>query len=106
MRSIAAEMNGNHPLQSRLEKWNETQLEFKLDGYRRTYGAGEPIRRAMELQIVKDTSVLPKIVTGPSRPLHLDILEGRDDAVDWDEVYTGPESTLDFHSELEKRMNV
>jgi proteasome maturation protein len=98
-------MNGKHPLEARLAKWDETQLDFKLESYRRMFGAGEPIRRSMELQIAKDTHFAPQSLGG-GRSLHQDILENRDHLIDWEEVYPGESGKLDFHNELERRMGV
>lgn len=79
-----------------------------MEGYRRTFGPGEPIRRAMELEAVKVTDLMPKILGGSSS-LHKDILMNKDTTVSWEEIYPGHSSKdlkLDFHSELEKRMGI
>jgi proteasome maturation protein len=103
-RSISHDVNGNHPLQSRLEKWNETQLEFKLDGYGRTFGVAEPIRRTMELEIVKNQ--LAPTVFG-SNNIHRDILENKDTTVEWEDVYRDEvPASFNFHHELEKQMKI
>lgn len=79
-----------------------------MEGYRRTFGPGEPIRRAMELEAVKMTDLTPKILGGPGS-LHQDILLNKDSTVSWEEIYPGYSSNdmkLDFHSELEKTMGI
>lgn len=50
-RSVAAEVNSNHPLEARLKHWDETQMNLKMEGLRRHYGAAEPIRRGMEVRM-------------------------------------------------------
>jgi proteasome maturation protein len=104
--SIASKLNGKHPLETRLEKWEETQMDFKLEGLRRTYGAGEPIRRAMELEIVKATHKVPQALGGQTNNLHRHILENNEHSVDWEDVYPGENNFLDFHSEMEKKMGI
>lgn len=83
-------------------------MNLKMEGFRRTFGAGEPIRRAMELEVVKTTDLMPKILGGPSS-LHQDILLNKDSTVTWEEIYPDQahnDLKLDFHSELEKRMGI
>lgn len=80
-------------------------MNMRMQNYKRTFGMGEPIRRSMEMQIVKETTIMPAVVGTPAN-IHLDILKNKDLDVDWEDVYTGDESPLDFHSELEKRMGI
>lgn len=105
---MTSQVNGQHPLQARLEKWEETQLDLKMEGYRRTYGAGEPIRRTMEMEVVKATDLMPSMLGGPSSAHH-DILMNKDTNVTWEEIYPGQSHSqlkADFHTELEKRMGI
>lgn len=106
--SIAHDINGKHPLQARLEKWDDTQMDFKLEGLRRTYGAGEPIRRTMEMEIVKATTHPARELLGASS-VHRDILTNQEHNVDWEDVYPGQHDTvgvLDYHSQLAKKMGL
>ncbi|AOW05353.1 YALIA101S05e13388g1_1 [Yarrowia lipolytica] len=103
--NIESQLNGRHPLQARLENWEETQMNMRMQNYKRTFGMGEPIRRTMEMQIVKETTLMPAVVGTPAN-IHLDILKNKDLDVDWEDVYTGDDQPLDFHSELEKRMGI
>ncbi|KKK20179.1 putative proteasome maturation factor Ump1, partial [Aspergillus ochraceoroseus] len=43
-----------HPLEARLLAWRQTQDALKMETLRRTYGIAEPVRRGMELKIVRD----------------------------------------------------
>lgn len=61
----------------------------------------------MELQIVRAGEWRPAQLGGAAG-LHGDILEGRDEIIEWEDVFTGGlESGLgrevDFHSEMEVR---
>lgn len=121
--SMASQLNNKHPLQSRLEKWEETQFNLKMENYRRTLGPGEPIRRAMELEIVKQSDKFNNFSLNtvssngtsyikPVDSVHYDILMNKDNNVDWEDIYTdiiGNDLNvlkMDFHAELAKKMNI
>ncbi|EJD52872.1 hypothetical protein AURDEDRAFT_19542, partial [Auricularia subglabra TFB-10046 SS5] len=76
VRSLAAEANGRNPLQGRLENWEETQDNLKLNLQRNIYGLHQPIRQLMERRLNPN---MPGI--GQTN-IHLDILMGRDEALD------------------------
>lgn len=76
--------------------------------YRRVYGAGEPIKRTMELNIIEATDFKPQILGG-SDGMHKDILLNREATVDWEDVYKGgfeAGETKDFHTEMETRLGI
>lgn len=65
-----------------------------MESLRRVYGMAEPIRRGMELKIVRDSSFTPMMLGGPRRNggnLHEDILVlgGRDAEFGWEDVFHG-----------------
>lgn len=107
--NIASKVNNKHPLESRVANWEETQYETKLEMYRRIFGAGEPIKRTMDLQIIEATDFTPLAVGGPSN-LHKDILLNKDTSVDWEDIYKDGFETSnhmkDFHSEMEKKLGM
>jgi len=105
--SVSTDVNARHPLEARLKNWDETQMNLKMEGLRRLYGAAEPIRRGMEVRMCADYK--PIQLGGPSN-LHKDILENRDCSIDWEDIYTGNTNVYElpeFHTELEAkcRMN-
>ena len=58
-RSLAHETSASatqHPLQHRLEQWDETRDNLKLTTMRNIYGVGAPIRTLMERRIVGHVS--------------------------------------------------
>ena len=56
---------------------------------RRTFGMAEPLRRGMELKLVRDAdSFRPSVLGAPGR-IHEDILAGRDGEMSWEDVYAG-----------------
>lgn len=105
-RSTASAHNNRHPLEARLRQWDDVEMDFKLESYRRLYGAGEPIRRAMELEIVSKSQTLPQsLADGPN--VHLDILKNRDSAVEWEDVFTDkPSLDSSFHAAMERKMGI
>lgn len=107
--SIASQLNGRHPLESRIQNWEATQQDTKLEMYRRVYGAGEPIKRTMELSLLYAAEFRPQILGGPDS-LHRDILLNREATVDWEDVYHGGFASggavPDFHTEMERRLGI
>ncbi|KAK9471649.1 uncharacterized protein V1510DRAFT_367634, partial [Dipodascopsis tothii] len=109
----------SHPLQNRLENWESTQFDLKLENLRRLFGAHEPVRRMMELEacrasmpfipstLSRSTVVSANGGLGASSDVANEILMGRDQIVDWEDIYGGNISRpLDFHTELERRMKI
>lgn len=107
--NLSSKINNRHPLELRVGNWEQTQLETKMETYRRIFGSGVPIQRTMDLEIINATDFKPDVLGGPD-PMHRDILLNKDTTVDWEDVYKGGlESGLsapDFHTSLEKRMNL
>lgn len=52
----AAGSGGHHPLQERLEKWDETRDNLKLTMGRNVYGMGVPLRTMMERKVISYVS--------------------------------------------------
>ncbi|KAF8238428.1 proteasome maturation factor UMP1 [Tricholoma matsutake] len=102
-RSIAAEVQSQGGLISRLENWEETQDNAKLTVQRNIYGMHAPMRLLMERKIV--TSGQPTMPGLTPSNLHLDILMGRDEAIEVVDIFGGMEAgpPLDFHKEMEQR---
>lgn len=100
--SLASKLNNRHPLESRVQNWDKNQHEIRLETYRRVFGAGEPIRRTMELEIVENSAYKP-LILGGADTMSRDILMGRDASLDWEDVYKG-EQVTDMHSEVERKV--
>ncbi|ODM17833.1 hypothetical protein SI65_06621 [Aspergillus cristatus] len=100
-----------HPLEARLLAWRQTQDSLKMEGLRRAYGIAEPVRRGMELKIVRDGTFKPAVLGGgKGGNVHEDILVlgGRDTEVGWEDVFQGDEfkEPPAFHDEMEKRLRM
>ena len=63
-----------------------------MESLRRAYGIAEPVRRGMELKIVRDTTFRPAVLGGmKGGSVHEDILVlgGRDTELGWEDVFQG-----------------
>jgi proteasome maturation protein len=101
--------DSSHPLEARLKRWEETQDSLKMEGLRRTFGISEPIRRGMELKIVKEGEWRPAVLGGGlERGIHEDILRGTDCSLSWEDVFKGDEmrAVPGFHDEVERKVRM
>lgn len=65
---------------------------MKMESLRRAYGIAEPVRRGMELKIVRDSTFRPAVLGGmKGGSIHEDILTlgGRDSEVQWEDIFPG-----------------
>ncbi|KAJ1931862.1 hypothetical protein FBU59_006570, partial [Linderina macrospora] len=92
-RRIDQQLQKAHPLESRLANWESSQLNMKLHMQRRIYGLHAPMRTMMELQAVKD---VPNVFESPAGRLQLDILNGRDETIEIEDMYNGANVELDL----------
>jgi len=67
----------------------------------------EPIRRGMELKIVREGDWRPMVLGGTSG-VHEDILNGRDADCAWEDVFKGDElrGVVGFHDEVERKVGM
>ncbi|KAF2089123.1 hypothetical protein K490DRAFT_72741 [Saccharata proteae CBS 121410] len=105
--SKGAPLQSAHPLEARLNNWRATQDALKMEGLKRNFGMGEPIRRGMELRITGAGEWRP-MVLGGSGGVHSDVLAGRDTEIGWEDVFKGDElrEKPDFHTEMEAQMRM
>ena len=89
--SSQPQLQSAHPLEARLARWEATQENLKMEGLRRTFGIAEPIRRGMELKIVRDGEWRPAALgtQARTRGVHEDILLGKDTDIQWEDVFAG-----------------
>ena len=97
-----------HPLEARLKQWESTQESLRMESLKRTFGMAEPIRRGMELKIVRDGEWRPMALGGGLPSVHEDILRGRDASISWEDIYTGDETRgiVGVHDEMEKKLKI
>ncbi|KAL5090633.1 hypothetical protein THAR02_02008 [Trichoderma harzianum] len=98
----------SHPLEARLKSWEATQEAVRMETLKRTFGIAEPIRRGMELKIVRDGEWRPMALGAGLPSVHEDILKGREDTITWEDVFTGNETRAlpGFHDEMEKKLKI
>lgn len=97
-----------HPLEARLKNWEATQEALRMETLKRTFGMAEPIRRGMELKIVRNGEWRPLALGSGLPSVHEDILKGREDMITWEDVFTGDEmrSVAGIHDEMEKKLKI
>lgn len=97
-----------HPLEARLKNWEATQEAVRMNTLRRTFGMAEPIRRGMELKIVREGEWRPMALGSGLPSVHEDILRGREDMISWEDVFTSEETrpVPGVHDEMEKKLKI
>ncbi|THU88458.1 hypothetical protein K435DRAFT_313149 [Dendrothele bispora CBS 962.96] len=104
-RTIQAEAQSEGGLRSRLESWEETQDNLKLNMLRNVHGLHAPMRLLMERRIVAASPHMPAL---PQSNIHLDILMGRDETIEPGDVFgatvSGP--PLDIHKDMERKLRM
>jgi proteasome maturation protein len=106
--SQQAPVDSTHPLEARLRRWDDTQRALRQQILRRNLGKAEPIRRDMELKIIRDGEWRPVSICGPQASIHEDILLGKDDTIDWGDIFSGVDmrSDVEIHDDMEARLNI
>ncbi|KAK2745468.1 hypothetical protein FQN55_006162 [Onygenales sp. PD_40] len=104
-------LTSTHPLEARLLQWRQTHDAMKMESLRRVYGIAEPVRRGMELKIVREGEWKPAALGGGrGGSVHADILAlgGRETEVGWEDVFDGDDlrEPAAFHDELEQRVKM
>lgn len=98
-----------HPLEARLRAWEATQEAVRMESLRKTFGVAEPVRRGMELKVVRDGEWRPLALGGARPSVSEDILRGRETSLAWEDVFTGDEQAqgaVAFHDEMERKLKM
>ncbi|EEP75860.1 conserved hypothetical protein [Uncinocarpus reesii 1704] len=103
--------SSTHPLEARLLQWRETQNALKMESLRRIYGIAEPVRRGMEMKMVKEGQWKPAALGRSNESnIHEDILAlgGRETEIGWEDVFQGDDlrEPPSFHDEMEQRLKM
>ncbi|KAI0668739.1 proteasome maturation factor UMP1 [Trametes maxima] len=105
-RSLAAEVTTSSKVKDRLENWEATQDNLKLQMQRQLFGLHMPMRILMERKLVSQSSHMPAL---QQSNLHLDILMGRDESLECPD-FMMPASELrqplDIHADMEKKLRM
>lgn len=96
----------DHPLKAVEETFAQRELETNLQLLRRNEGIAAPMRIAMEMQAYKKVGRLPFL---PSSRLHLDVITGRDETIDFGDFLGSDEFSERLsqpHVLAEKKLNL
>lgn len=79
-----------------------------MEGLRRTFGMAEPIRRGMEMKVVRDGEWRFSGLGGSERSISEEILSGRDTMCGWEDVFTGRETRREGNlgEEIERKVKM
>ncbi|KAI0369997.1 proteasome maturation factor UMP1 [Pilatotrama ljubarskyi] len=105
-RSLAAEVVKTSNVKDRLENWEATQDNLKLQMHRQAFGLHMPMRILMERKLVSQNPHMPAL---PQSNLHLDILMGRDETLDCPDFMvpvSEMRQPLDIHADMEKKLRM
>ncbi|KAF4572455.1 Proteasome maturation factor Ump1 [Pleurotus pulmonarius] len=106
-RSIAAEVKTQSQIKNRLEKWEETQDNTKLNLLRNVQGLHAPMRLLMERRIVSHNPHMPGLYDNDAN-LALDILMGRDETIEPADIFSSVDvkQPMNLHTEMEKKRRI
>ncbi|KAI0770931.1 proteasome maturation factor UMP1 [Trametes elegans] len=105
-RNLSAEATTSSAVKVRLENWEATQDNLKLQMHRQVFGLHMPMRLLMERSIVSQNAHMPAV---PQSNLHLDILMGRDETLECADFMMPASETkqpLDIHADMEKKLRM
>ncbi|XP_033742929.1 proteasome maturation protein-like [Pecten maximus] len=95
-----------HELELSEKQWNENKMKMDFAMLRKTEGIHAPLKLQMEFGVAKRNLRLPGL---HSSGLMMDILTGRDEMIDFDDILNNPyesETIVDHHGLMEKRLNI
>ncbi|WVW84858.1 hypothetical protein I302_106893 [Kwoniella bestiolae CBS 10118] len=106
-----------HPLQTRLEKWQQNQNQLEQNMQKNTFGLAVPLRKAMEMKIVSEnlhnplieSSTVIGVPLGGSSNLAFEVLTGQDETLDAGDFMGGSNSlneVLDVNGALERSRGI
>ncbi|KAH9891325.1 proteasome maturation factor UMP1 [Cubamyces lactineus] len=107
-RSLAAEVTTSSNIKDRLENWEATQDNLKLQMHRQVFGLHMPMRLLMERKLASHNPHMPVLPQSQSN-LHLDILMGRDETLecaDFMMPVSEMRQPLDIHADMEKKLRM
>ncbi|CAE7161702.1 unnamed protein product [Rhizoctonia solani] len=104
-RTLATEIAGANTIRNRIENWEATQDNLKLNLRRNVYGMHAPVRLLMERKAVFKNPHMPAM---PQSNIHLDILMGRDETLDVGDFFGDVETSvpLDIHADMEHKLRL
>ncbi|KAA1468418.1 hypothetical protein DENSPDRAFT_833706 [Dentipellis sp. KUC8613] len=105
-RNLAAEITTTSALRNRLEKWDETQDNIKLNMLRDTVGVSMPMKLLMERKLVSHSPHIPGM---HQSNIHLDVLMGRDELLELPDFMGTVDiegGNTSIHTQMEKKLRM
>lgn len=97
---------GDHPLKASEETFAQREMETNLQMLRRNNGIAQPMKIMMEMQAYQKVGRLPFL---PSSRVHLDVIAGRDETIDFNSYLGGNEFAERLykpHEIADKKLNL
>ncbi|TPX72947.1 hypothetical protein SpCBS45565_g00354 [Spizellomyces sp. 'palustris'] len=92
-RTVRSEIIPKHPVENIDSQWQETQEQLRMTMHRRAFGLHAPLRLQMEKALVSQPRRIPVL---PVSNLGLEILEGRDQTIDYEDFLGDPHLSTDM----------
>ncbi|KAJ3019924.1 hypothetical protein HKX48_001568 [Thoreauomyces humboldtii] len=106
LKSIRGEVVARHPVDEIDSQWKQTQEQLKMTMQRQTFGLHAPLRLQMEKVLINQVRRIPVL---PTRNLGLEILEGRDTTIDYEDFLGDPSMPTDMmdpHAAMERALGL
>ncbi|KAI8930372.1 proteasome maturation factor UMP1-domain-containing protein [Entophlyctis helioformis] len=107
LRTLRSEIVQGHPLEARLENWDQTRDQLRLGILRNVYGVAAPLRIQMERALIKQhMRAIPVLHT---HNVALDILNGKDDDIEFEDFLGEakmPTQMMDVHLTMERALGM
>ncbi|KAI8907722.1 hypothetical protein PhCBS80983_g02874 [Powellomyces hirtus] len=106
LKSVSSELMPRHPVENIESQWKQTQEQLRMKMHRQTFGIHAPLRLQMEKALVNQVRRIPVL---PTRNLGLEILEGRDQTIDYEDFLGDPymsTAMMDPHAAMEHALGM
>ncbi|XBW36438.1 hypothetical protein QEN19_002016 [Hanseniaspora menglaensis] len=117
---ISMKITGKHPLQERLEQWEQKQFQLKLDQEKKIFGLHLPMKVMMEKEIIDSVDNFSLVnelkkesQLHPATSIHQDIVNNKEYDIDYEDIYytskivsNSSEGNTDVHAAIEKQLKI
>ncbi|KAI9179414.1 hypothetical protein H9P43_004734 [Blastocladiella emersonii ATCC 22665] len=105
MHAVKHEVSPHHPLEPVLHQADDLYFKRNITMHRTVYGLHAPLRLQMERSLV---SLKPSQLLFASRNLALEVLTGKDETIDVEDVLGDRDfvEDIDFHAAMERKLNI
>ncbi|OBA27191.1 hypothetical protein HANVADRAFT_23830 [Hanseniaspora valbyensis NRRL Y-1626] len=117
---IAMKIKGKHPLQERLQQWEQKQFQLKLEQEKKVFGLHLPMKIMMEKEIIDSVdnfSIVNELrkesQLHPATSIHQDIINNKEYDIDYEDIYytsniisNNSDKNTDVHTAIEKQLKL